>query len=210
MAVTENVTPLHRTGRPPADGHRRPAGSPAGAARRRRVRRAGRHEPDQRPLPDRLHRFGRPAAGHRRASAVRHRRPVPRPVGRRARAGPGSPTRSTSRSSAPSRTPRWPRSCRGTPGLRVGLEADAVTWAAQRRWATDLLAGRPSSCPRAASSRSSAWSRTPVRRPGSARHARSPTRRSPRCAPVWPTAPTEAEFALELDTDDAVARGAAT
>ena len=96
------------------------------------MRRPGRHRPGQRPLPDRVHRLGRRAGGHRRAARCspptaatapsrpsRWRRPVADPCRHRHRRGRG-----------PAR--RGPRAWSAAAGRRVGLEADDVTWAAQR------------------------------------------------------------------------------
>ena len=87
----------------------------------------------------------------------------------------------------------------GTTGLRVGLEADAVTWSAQRRWATDLLPETelvPTS--------GVVEGLRLIKDPGEAARIRSACAIADeafaRVRPRLADGPTEAEFALELDT----------
>ena len=105
-----------------ASGARR-AAALAGILRERGARRAARHEPRQRPLPDGFHRQQRSRAGRRRAGAgcaaqVPHGLPLPDPVGRaaagrvRARDRRGRSARGGGSARAPARG--------GADGLRGG------------------------------------------------------------------------------------------
>ena len=187
---------------------RRPTGASAGDRGRARAGRRPGHQPAQRPLPDRLHRLQRRAAGaHRRRRPVRHRRPLHH-AGRH----PGARRRAAGR---PGHGPALARAAvrRGTG--RLGYESHDVTvdgcarW--RRCWPTPA-AGAGARVASGAPSRRSGRSRTTTRSRRCAGPARSPTGRWPssppraRCGPGAPSC----EVGRELDARmlDAGRRGA--
>ena len=115
-----------------------PRGAARAAARRRRGRAAG-HRPGQRPLPDRLHRVQRGAAGarrRRRRQPVLHRRPLPH-AGRRGGARPGAGDRPGQRPS------RWPAAAAGSAVHAARLRVRRTSPSTHtRRWPTP----RPRAC----------------------------------------------------------------
>ena len=193
--------PADRLARRPAAARRRSARRPGpGPHGGRRRRRAARHPPDQHPLPHRLHRVGRPrrwccptswCSSPTAATATRPPSSSPPPASTARVAIGRSPGRPAGRAG------RRRRAALG----RLGLEAEHVTWAAQRPLRG--RAGRPTAGRH--------------RRAGRGRAARSRTRRGGphRGAPARVAEPALADvvrparrrarprptFALELDTE---------
>ena len=182
----------------PDDGRRRPAARLRAALRRRRLRRAARHQPHQRPVPHRVHRLGRAAA-----RAARRR-------------WCSSPTAAT-RSSRPS-------SCAAA-GVEARIEVGNLAGPAATRCAAARTGRRPASASRPPTSRGRASAPSPASGSPDAelvateglveelrrvkddgeiariepRRRASPTTRWPTCAPLLADGLTEAEFALALD-----------
>ena len=164
---------------------RRPPGAAAARLAGGRGRRAARHHPGQRPLPDGFSGSAGAAARHRGRGPARDRRPLPDPGGRAARA-----RRATTASvelcvggaAGPAR--RHSPTLARRPASRLGLEADNVTWGGQ------APVGRGPRSRRARGhqsvwSRRCDWSRTPARWPGWPAPPPSPTPPWARCCPCW-------------------------
>ena len=157
----------------------------------------GGHQAGQRPLPDRLHRLGRPGAGAARrgwcwspTAATASRRPSswPRPASRPASRWPGVDQREVVGAAVARRRrrPPGPRGRRRHLGPAAGLRRDLVrrasSWWPHRAWSTIC-----------------AWSRTTARCRASRRPRRWPTRPWPTSAAVLADGLTEQEFGIELD-----------
>ena len=106
-----------------------------GRARGRGVRRAARHPPHQHPLPHGVHRLGGPPARAARCADLRHRRTVRGAGGGPARAPRASTPTSSSVGQPPLQREAVSELAAGI--ARLGLEADHVTWADQRRYAEE-------------------------------------------------------------------------
>ena len=162
------------------------------------VRRPAGHPPHQHPLPHRLHRLRRAAAGAPRRAAVRHRRPLRRAVRRRSwRRRASRPTHRGGgrRRRAGASLGRGRRAVHGSasrPTTSPGPQ--------QRRYADDWFADAelvatdgPGRGPAAREGRRRGG-------PDRGRLPRSPTPRWPSVRHRLLERPTEAEFGLELDT----------
>ena len=169
-------------------GRQRPARAPAGGAGRagHLARRPAGHQPDQHPLPHRLHRLGGPAVRAARRSAVlltdgRYRHPGGRAAGCRRASTPGSrsPGRRTRRERA--RQSWRPPAPSGAWAWRRPTSAGPASGRSPTDWFPGVGAG-----PHRRSGRGLAPGQGPRRAgpPGGGGRA-SPTRPSTGCDPSW-------------------------
>ena len=167
-------------------------------ARRRRSRRAARHPPAERPLPHGLHRLGRACCSSAPTPRCSSPTAATREQSRASSSRPRASTPHRDRRHA-GRAARRARG-RGRAGdARLGLEAHGVTWAPAARRSREWFADAELVADRAARRGPATRQGRRARSPASVPRARSPTTRSPRCCRRSPDAPTERDFALELE-----------